>query len=138
LSLKNIRINITSLLSMTLLQHFEGDFVISLSGPSATSRSSARFAWRDLQHGVFLLLSDVLDEMPPKHAKVLPRFWINGHDILLRATYAATTTSDRQSIPYRYADLDEASVHERGYHKISGLDPVLYPAFQDSPFACPR
>jgi hypothetical protein len=115
-TLDNLRTNVTSFLSIPLVQDdFAGDITSSLTGPNAAPRGFARFAWRDLQRGLFLLLSDVLEKLPSKATKLLPRVWINNNGTILRATYGATGKAGRQSIPYRYGHIDETDVRERGY-----------------------
>jgi hypothetical protein len=123
--LKELLSNINGLLLIDALQNFEGDVIISLSGSNAIPHDIARITMQDLQQGLFLLLSNISEELPSKARHSLTWIWIDGSSTILRATYAATATSNRQSIPYRYADLAETNVCEQRYRKIINTDSAL-------------
>jgi hypothetical protein len=120
--LEDLRINITTLLR--LLPDLKGYCVITLLDPNTTAENCVRILWRDLQRTVFLFLSDILDQRPSKQDQPLPQIWIDGHGIILRATYPATATSDEFIIPcdYAYDVLTETELRDEGYETTTQID----------------
>jgi hypothetical protein len=74
-----------------------------------------------IQRAVFLLLSEILQNMPHKALSPIPELWIDGHGKLQCAQYPATSTALRQIIDYRHSDLSEDEVQNLGYVMIRKL-----------------
>jgi hypothetical protein len=78
----------------------------------------ASVRWSTLRRNVFLLLSDIMTEMPHKAIRPLPQLRIDGHGNLLNATFPSATGNTPQTIKFRHASLNYTEVHNLGYHKI--------------------
>jgi hypothetical protein len=97
-----------------------------------------------IKRAVFLLLSDILQNMSHKALLPVPELWFDGQGKLKCAQYPATSTALRQVIDYRHSDLTDEEVQNLGYVKIRHVmvllrenladDVSTYGAFPDELF----
>ena len=126
--LKDFRIDIKMLLDLIrqLDERCSIKFVRTIGGGNYEKWSEeASVTWGSVQRALFLLLSDILKDMPHKAEGPIPQIWIDGCGKVLRAKFPATTTSAEQAIEYRHTSLNEKEVRNLGYKKISNFERAI-------------
>jgi hypothetical protein len=123
-SLKNCTINVKVLLEVLGRLPEWAPIIFSRKSPDVSDQDCCEIVCvmlGSIQRAVFLLLSDIFQDMPHKALLPVPELWIDGQGKLQCAQYPATSTASRQVIDYRHSNLTDEEVHTLGYVKIRHL-----------------
>ena len=120
-TLEDCRIDIKMLLLP--FQRYSGTFRIKFTRTTAGGSLGdcgevARVKWGTLRCAVFLLLSDILKDMPYKAQGPLPQIWIDGRGQLLGARFRGRAGAPDQLLEFRYTSLDDDQAHDLAHQKI--------------------
>jgi hypothetical protein len=123
-SLQDVQFDIMLLLAT--LPYSKAPFSIKttntlIDGNKRKNREETAIGWSRIQHAMFLLLSDILRDMPDKALLFRPQIWINGTFDQLQAVFPATEIYTKQTVDCHFLDLSDEEMHDLGHQKIRNL-----------------